>query len=513
MLCCFNIQRFFNDKGEAFVDTLLKMEGISKSFPGVIALSEVNFSTHRGEICALIGENGAGKSTLMKILCGVYQPDTGSMYLEDVPYQPQNPRAAQEQGVSIVFQELNICPHLTVMDNIFLSRHRVKYGLVDDRWLYEQARRILDTLESDINPKTIVNTLSVSEMQIIEIARALSFDARILVLDEPTSALTQREAVTLFRIIRKLRDSGLGIIYISHRLAEIHQICDSVTVLRDGKQIGETHRLEDITVDKMVSLMVGRDLNSQFPKVKREIGDIVFEAFDVKCKKLNVKQLIVRAGEIVGIAGLVGAGRSELARAIFAADHAESKTIRLYGREIEIATPHNAIENGIVYLPENRKTDGLALSMNVESNINLSCLKKLMSCRMMDEKKCVSNAMYYINRLSIKTPGIRQLVQYLSGGNQQKVVIAKALSNDVKVIIFDEPTRGIDVGAKYEIYQLINELSKAGVAIIFISSELPEILGMSDRILVMHNGTITGELAAKEATQEKILQFAAGILN
>jgi ribose transport system ATP-binding protein len=489
------------------------MENISKSFPGVTALSDVNFATHRGEVHALVGENGAGKSTLMKILCGVYQPDMGNMYIEGAPFKPLNPRSAQEQGVSIVFQELNVCPHLTVMDNIFLARYETKYGLVNDHELYKRAKQILEGLDSDINPKSKINTLSVSEMQIIEIARAMSFDARILILDEPTSALTQKETATLFNGIRKLKGSGLGVIYISHRLAEIPEVCDSITILRDGRQIGDTNNVKDTTMEKIVSMMVGRDLNSQFPKVKRNIGEVILEASNIKTAKIDVKRLSVKAGEILGVAGLVGAGRSELGRAIFAADKTENKKVVLNGREVKIDTPHAAIENGIVYLSENRKIDGLALLMTVESNINLSCLKKLMSFHMMDEKKCVKNAEYYMNRLAIKTPSIRQVVQYLSGGNQQKVVIAKALSNDVKVIIFDEPTRGIDVGAKYEIYQLINELSKDGVGIIMISSELPEILGMSDRIIVMHNGTITGEINAKDATQEKILRYAAGLLS
>ncbi|WNX84444.1 sugar ABC transporter ATP-binding protein [Agathobaculum sp. NTUH-O15-33] len=494
------------------MDEILRMNHISKRFPGVLALAGVNLTVHAGEVHALMGENGAGKSTLMKILSGVYQPDTGSIMLNGQPIHPQDTRHSQELGISVVFQELNICPHLSVADNIFIGRHKTKRGLVDDKWTIQESKRLLSILDADIDPKVIASRLSVSALQMIEIAKALSFDSKILVLDEPTSSLTAKETDNLFRCIEALKANGMGIIYISHRLEELHRICDRVTVLRDGRQIGETRMVRDVTIDEVVSMMVGRTMEDKYPTEKRTIGEVVFEAKNVRTKALlDVKHMQVRAGEIVGLSGLVGAGRTELCRAIFGADPVLSKEVLIDGRPATIHSPKDAIACGIGYLSEDRKGDGLAITMDVEKNINMASLRHHMKYGLMNDKMLTSNAHQFVKRLRIKTPSIRQLVKNLSGGNQQKIVIAKTLSNEARLVIFDEPTRGIDVGAKYEIYEIMNELSRQGIGIIMISSEMPEILGMSDRIIVMHGGRISGELTAQQATQEEIMRLAAGL--
>ncbi|HHV98631.1 MAG TPA: sugar ABC transporter ATP-binding protein [Clostridiaceae bacterium] len=491
---------------------LLKMCGISKSFPGVKALSNVSLTLNAGEVHALCGENGAGKSTLMKILSGVYQADEGEIFINGEKVTIENTKKAQQLGISIIFQEFNLCPHLSVANNIWLDRQPKKGLFIDDKKLIEQTLAILDDLGLSISPKALVRTLSVAEQQMVEIAKAISFNSRILVLDEPTAALTESEIDRLFNIIHKLKTKGVGMIYISHRLEELARIADRVSVIRDGQYIG-TYNYKDVTIDKLVSMMVGRELNNKFPSHRRKIGRVLFEARNIRSNKLNVHNIQVRSGEIVGIAGLMGAGRTELARAIFGADKTYHKEIFIDGKPVNINSTTSAIKNGIGYITEDRKKDGLALNMTVERNINMAYIPSICKKGFVDENAAKENAAKYINNLRIKTPSMYQKMQNLSGGNQQKTVLAKWLCNDVKVLIFDEPTRGIDVGAKYEIYELMNRLSDNGVAIIMISSDLPEILGMSDRILVMHNGMISGELNREDATQEKILRYAAGLSN
>lgn len=490
---------------------LLEMKGISKAFPGVQALSDVNFSVKAGTVHALIGENGAGKSTLMKILCGVHKADTGYVKMEGKEIWPESVHEAQQLGISTVFQELNICPHLTVADNIFLSRHETKMGIVKDREMNQKAQALLAELHCNFTPEDVANHLSASQLQLVEIAKALSFDSKIIVFDEPTSSLTTQETEVLFDIIETLRKRGMGIIYISHRLEEIMRICDEVSVLRDGKRIGETMKVADTTVEQMISLMVGRKMGDTYPVEKRKIGDVVFEVSDVSDSELlNVSSLNIRSGEIVGLFGLIGAGRTELGKAIFGARKVTSKHVKLHGQELNIKTPKDAIESGIFYLPEDRKLEGLALNQDIENNINIASLARYTKFGLVHEGKLNENARVYADKLSIKTPSLHQLARNLSGGNQQKICISKSLSTSPQVIILDEPTRGIDVGAKYEIYTILNDLSRNGAAVLFISSDMPELLGMSDRIVTMYEGRITGELLIEEATQEKILGLASG---
>jgi ribose transport system ATP-binding protein len=446
----------------------------------------------------------------MKVLSGVYHAEEGEIYINGEKVVIEDTNKAHELGISIIFQEFNLCPHLTVEDNIWLARQPKKGPFINDRLMFEKTKEILDELGLTFSPKALVRNLSVAEQQMVEIAKAISYNSKILVLDEPTAALTEAEIDRLFAIIKKLREKGVGMFYISHRLEELARITDRVSVLRDGQQVG-TRDYKDVTIDELVKMMVGRALNDKFPVYQRKIGDVVFEARNIRNRKVNVNHIEVRAGEIVGLAGLMGAGRTELARAIFGADRTMSKEVFLNGSQIQINDINAAIKNGIGYITEDRKRDGLALNMTVERNINLAHIPQLLKAGFVDEAEAKKNAQQYISSLNIKTPSMNQKVGYLSGGNQQKIVLAKWLCNNIKVLIFDEPTRGIDVGAKFEVYELMNRLSDNGVAIIMISSELPEILGMSDRILVMHKGQISGELSKEEANQETILRLAAGI--
>lgn len=491
-------------------EELFRMEGICKSFPGVKALDNCSFSVNKGEVHGLVGENGAGKSTLMKIMSGVYKEDAGEIYIEGEQVNINSVSKAQELGIAIIFQELNLAPHLSVADNIYLGRPPTKGLLISDKQMHIDAKKILDELGININTHTIVRSLSVAQQQMVEIAKAISQDSRILVLDEPTAALTDKEIEQLFEIIRKLQKKDVGMVYISHRMEELDEICERVTVLRDGQYIG-TRNYKDITVDELVNMIVGRPLEDKYPKYERKIGEVMFEAKNIRRKNIvNVDNIAVRKGEILGIAGLMGSGRTEIARCIFGADKADSKELFMEGKAIKVNNTGQAIANGIGYATEDRKHDGLALDLDVQYNINMAHLKHLSRFGFINDKEGKKNALRYKELLNIKTPNLRQRVLYLSGGNQQKIVLSKWLNNGAKLLIVDEPTRGIDVGAKFEVYELFNELSDQGVSIIMISSDLPEILGMSDRILVVHEGTINGELDAKTTTQEEILYLAAG---
>ncbi|GHU82918.1 putative ribose/galactose/methyl galactoside import ATP-binding protein 1 [Clostridia bacterium] len=491
-------------------EELFRMEGISKSFPGVKALDNVSFSVNKGEVHGLVGENGAGKSTLMKVMTGVYHADAGEIYIEGKKVSIRSISDAHALGISIIFQELQLCPHMTVADNIFIGRPPRKYALISDREMHAEAKKILDDLGIDINTHAVVRTLSVAQQQMVEIAKAISYDARILVLDEPTATLTEREIAQLFEIIRRLQAKGVGMVYISHRMEELSQICERASVLRDGQYIG-TRNLKEITLGELVNMIVGRSLEDKYPRYERTIGEVVLEAKNVRRgNKVNLSHLSVRKGEILGISGLVGAGRTEIMRCIFGADRADHMELTMEGKPIRVKSVGQAIAHGIGYATEDRKYDGLALNLDVQYNTNMAHLRQLSRFGFINDKAGAANAEKYRKLLRTKTPNLRQLCRNLSGGNQQKVVLSKWLCNDVKVLIVDEPTRGIDVGAKFEVYELFNRLSDRGVAIIMISSELPEILGMSDRVLVIHEGAVNGELDAKKTTQEEILYLAAG---
>ncbi|MDR1611508.1 MAG: sugar ABC transporter ATP-binding protein [Planctomycetota bacterium] len=491
---------------------LLRLEGITKRFPGVKALDDLSLELRAGEVHALLGENGAGKSTLIKVLYGVYRPDAGIIRIDGRQVQVEDAQHATRLGIGVVFQELNICTHLDVANNIFLGRPKNTLGVIDDGWMRREAGRILtDTIKLDIDPGRLTKHLSIAEQQMVEIAKVVSRGCRIIVFDEPTSSLTENEIEHLFEIILDLKKQGVGIIYISHRLEELPRIADRVTVLRDGRHV-RTMAYKDTSNDELISLMVGRELTNKYPRYKRKIGDVIFEVKNLRYRnRLDIGSLAVRAGEIVGLAGLVGAGRTESMRALFGADPADAKEAVLFGKTMRFQTPGEAIDEGFVYMTENRKLFGLCLTLDVESNINLASLKQLSSTAVMNERKAADNAESFRSRLAIKTPSIRTKARNLSGGNQQKVILAKWMSRKAKVLVFDEPTRGIDVGAKYEIYKLMNELSDQGIGIIMISSELPEILGMSDRVAVYREGRIVAILDIAQADSALILQYATGV--
>lgn len=488
------------------------MEGIEKRFPGVHALNQCRFELRSGEVHALVGENGAGKSTLMKILGGIYHKDAGSIYLEGQEVEIQNPRMAQELGISIIHQELNLMPHLTVAQNIFIGREprsNIPF-IVDDRITNQHAERLFKMLNLQLDPVAKVADLTVAKQQMVEIAKALSFNAKILVMDEPTAALTETEIDELFRIIRQLREKGVGIVHISHRLEELKQISDRVTVMRDGKYI-DTKRIQDVTIDQIISMMVGRTIYETAPELPENPDqDIVLEVRNInRGKVLKDVSFNLKKGEILGFAGLIGAGRTELARAIFGADAYDSGEVIIKGQRVNIKSPGDAVTHGIGYLSEDRKRYGLTLGMDVKENIAMAAMKNFLNWfGWVDFKKTVVRGQEMVKALNIKTPNLEQQVKFLSGGNQQKVVIGKWLTADTEILIFDEPTRGIDVGAKSEIYKLLNDLAHQGKAIIMISSELPEILRMSHRVVVMCEGRVTGILSAGEATQESIMKYA-----
>jgi len=488
------------------------MQGISKAYPGVQALSNVDFEVRAGEVHALVGENGAGKSTLMKILAGAETKDSGRILLDGRLVEDLTPQKAMSLGIGIIYQEFNLVPYLSAAENIFLGREpRLRIpGFIDFRRMYAEAQRIVDGLGANFDVRRPVASLSVAQQQMVEIAKATSQKAKVIAMDEPSATLTEHELASLFRLIRSLKESGVGIIYISHRLEEVSEIADRVTVLRDGQLVG-TRSVQDVTRDEIIRMMVGRELTEMIPKQPAPIGDEVLRVEGItRAGVLHNISFSVRRGEVLGIAGLVGAGRTELARAIFGADPIDAGSIYLEGRKLSITSPQAAIREGIGLVTEDRKQQGLVLQMAVRENVSLANLRALTVAGFVNRRRERDVALQYVRDLSIRTPSVEQKVRNLSGGTQQKVVLAKWLFTRSKVLIFDEPTRGIDVGSKVEIYQLMNELAARGVAIIMISSELPEVLGMSDRILVMHEGRIAGELSREEATQERIMHLATG---
>lgn len=497
-------------EGEKMGEVILEMKEIDKTFPGVHALDHVKLDVRKGEVHALMGENGAGKSTLMKVLTGIYSKDSGSIIYEGKEVEFNNPREAQAAGIVIVHQELNMMGHLTVAQNIFIGREIMKGGIIDDAQMNEEARRLFAKLNIDIDPSETMSRLTVGKQQMCEIAKAISHEAKVIVFDEPSAALTESEIEELFKIIRDLRDKGMGIIYISHRMDEIKVITDRVTVMRDGCYVG-TLITEECTKDDIINMMVGRVIYEE-PKM---VSAVPKDAPVVlKVEHLNAGKMVqdvsfeLRKGEILGFSGLMGAGRTETARALFGADPKESGDIYINGEKVEIRDPQDAVNHGIGYLSEDRKRFGLVVGKTVAENSTMACLADYMKGIFIDKKKERNIAQQYVDSLKTKTPSVDQLIVNLSGGNQQKVVIAKWLVKNCDILIFDEPTRGIDVGAKSEIYHLMNELVAQGKSIIMISSEMTEILRMSDRIIVMCEGRKTGEIDISEATQENIMHAA-----
>ena len=486
---------------------ILQMKNITKEFPGVKALDNVNLELHEGKVMALMGENGAGKSTLMKILSGVYKKNSGQIFYKGEETDIKGPKDAGEKGIAIIHQELNLVKDLSIGENIFLGREPKSGFRIDFNKLHEESDKLLQKLNVDISSKELVENLSIAQMQMIEIAKALSLNAQIIIMDEPTDALTDKETKSLFNVIKELKSEGKAIVYISHRLKEIFEICDYITVLRDGKYVG-TEEIINLDEDKMIEMMVGRKLTDQFPRTEAKIGENVLEVKNLNNKYIDNISFEVKAGEILGISGLMGAGRTELAKTIYGHIKKDSGKILKYGKEIENKSAKDAIKNRIAYVSEDRKGDGLILELSVKENMSISSLDRVSSLFKIDKKKELERVNSYIQRMRIKTPSENQLIKNLSGGNQQKIAIAKALMTHPDVLILDEPTRGVDVGAKKEIYDLINEFKDQGKAVIMISSEMPEILGLSDRIIVLSQGKITGEFDIEDATQESILKCA-----
>ena len=491
-------------------DVILTMKGIDKSFPGVHALDHVDLEVRKGEVHALMGENGAGKSTLMKVLTGIYHKDAGTITYEGKEVEFTNPREAQDAGIVIVHQELNMMGHLTVAQNIFIGREYMNGKLIDDKKMNEEAKKLFDQLGINIDPKETMSRLTVGKQQMCEIAKAISHDAKVIIFDEPSAALTEAEIEELFKIIRDLREKQMGIVYISHRMDEIKVITDRVTVMRDGGYVG-TLITKDSTKDDIINMMVGRVIYED-PKTESQVAPDA--PVVLKVEHLNAGRMVkdvsfeLHKGEILGFSGLMGAGRTETARALFGADPKDSGDIYVNGQKVDIKTPQDAVKCGIGYLSEDRKRFGIVVDKTVAENSTMATMENFMKGIFIDKKKEKDVAQEYVEALKTKTPSVDQLVVNLSGGNQQKVVIAKWLVRNCDILIFDEPTRGIDVGAKSEIYHLMNELVAEGKSIIMISSEMTEILRMSDRIVVMCEGRKTGELGIEEATQERIMHAA-----
>ena len=491
---------------------MLSLTGLTKRFPGVLALDGEGFELRRGEVHAICGENGAGKSTLMKVLSGLYQPDDGVILYKGERRHFTTPQQAQAAGIAMIHQELNLVPHLSVAENIYLAREPRKGWFVDRERLRADARRCLDRLGVAISPAAKVSLLSVAQQQMVEIAKALSLQAEVLIMDEPTSSLTESETSQLFKVIRELRVAGVAIVYISHRLDEMQGLVDRVTVLRDGRLI-HTGNFADTTVDEIVTRMVGRSLKDKFPpRLSKPTDEVLLSVDGLKREgAFGPVSFTLKRGEILGFAGLLGAGRTEVARAVFGADPHDGGTVSLGGQRLNIRSPIDAIRQGIAYVSEDRKAHGLAVKMPVAHNItmtHMAAVSNRLGFIRFDDETAV--AQRYIKALDIRTPSAYQIARLLSGGNQQKVVISKWLFRESKIIFFDEPTRGIDVGAKYAIYQLMDELAAKGIGVVMISSELPEILGLTDRVAVFHEGELTATLATRHTSQEEIMHYASG---
>lgn len=487
----------------------LELKGISKGFPGVKALKNVNFTLNQGEILGLAGENGAGKSTMIKILGGVYQPDQGTISLDGEPVTVPNTNAGISMGVSIIYQELSLVPELSVAENLYLGALPHTGGKINYEVLYENSRQILSLLGLSVNPKEKVGGLSISLQQLVEIGKALARDAKILVMDEPTSSLGKEDTHRLFDTMRSLRAKGYGILFISHRLEELFEVTDRIAVLRDGEMV-ETRATKDWTVDDLVFAMVNRKINQLYPKRPLALGETVFETENLENRLIQNISFSLKAGEILGVAGLIGSGKTELLKTIYGAYPARKGRMRLLGKPFAPRSPKDALAGGVVLIPENRKLEGLVLSDTVKENVVLSIFKKISSFGCIKKARINKIAVRAIDDFEIKTPSKNQLVLRLSGGNQQKILFARGSENRPRLLLLDEPTRGIDIGSKVEIYQKIMNFAENGTAIILVSSELTELLGLSDRILVMREGTMTADLKAAEADSNIIMQYAAG---
>ena len=489
------------------MSALLEMRSITKRFPGVVALDGVDFELERGEVHVLLGENGAGKSTLVKMLAGAYRPDEGEILLDGEAASISSATDAQKLGISTIYQEFNLVPQFTVAENIFLGRQPRRFGFVDRRKMREEARKLLDRMKVLVDPDALVSNLGVAQRQMVEIAKALSLNARILIMDEPTASLSGQEVERLFEIVRGLKEEEVAMIFISHHLEEVSEIGDRVTVLRDGKVVDRVPA--STKHSELVRMMVGRSVEAQFPRRRPEVGEVLLEVKNLSREGvLEDVSFSLRAGEVVGVAGIVGAGRTELARAIFGADPGDAGEVWVEGRRMERGDPREAKRRGMGFVTEDRQGQGIVPPLSVAENLGLASLERNTHVGLVNRREQRKQARKMIEDLNIRTPGPEQEIRFLSGGNQQKTVIGKWLLADSKVLIMDEPTRGIDVGAKVEIYELMNELTQNGAGILMISSDLPEVLGMSDRILVMSGGRITGELSMEEANGENIMELA-----
>ncbi|MEN4770144.1 ribose ABC transporter ATP-binding protein RbsA [Duffyella gerundensis] len=489
---------------------LLQLTGIEKAFPGVKALNGASLSVYGGRVMALVGENGAGKSTMMKVLTGIYSRDAGSLNWLGDEVSFSGPKASQEAGIGIIHQELNLIPQLTIAENIFLGREFTgHFGRIDWKKMYAEADKLLQRLNLRFNSHRLVGDLSIGDQQMVEIAKVLSFESKVIIMDEPTDALTDTETVSLFRVINELKAQGCGIVYISHRMKEIFEICDDVTVFRDGQFIAE-RAVSDMTEASLIEMMVGRKLEDQYPRLNQAPGDVRLRVKNLSGSGVENVSFELRKGEILGVAGLMGAGRTELMKVLYGALPRTQGEVTLDGRVVQVRAPQDGLANGIVYISEDRKRDGLVLGMSVKENMSLTALRYFSHGRGLKhaaEQLAVGD---FIRLFNVKTPSMDQPIGLLSGGNQQKVAIARGLMTRPKVLILDEPTRGVDVGAKKEIYQLINQFKQEGLSIILVSSEMPEVLGMSDRILVMHEGHLSGEFTIEQATQEALMAAAVG---
>lgn len=490
---------------------ILALKNITKSYPGVLALDRMNLEVYPGEVHALMGENGAGKSTLIKVVSGAIRPNGGTILYNETEYRSMTPALSKKLGIGVVYQEFNLVPDLSVAENIFLGQKLTGGTFINRKLMNQKAAELMESFGINIDVTKEVKSLTVAYQQLVEITKTISSDVKVLIMDEPSAPLTNREIDAMFGIVRKLKEKGVAIIYISHRMEEIFALADRITVMRDGKYVG-TKMASEIDQAGLIKMMVGRTLDEQYPVVEKEIGETVLEVQNL-CTEALLKDVSfqVHRGEILGLAGLVGAGRTETARAIFGADRKSSGRVLIRGTEVNISKPKDAIKQGIALIPEDRKKHGALLEMTIRDNISFICVKDISKAGFVNRVEDRKLSQRYIDELNVKTPSMEQLAKNLSGGNQQKVVLAKSLAGNSDIILFDEPTRGIDVGAKKEIYVLMNELAKKGMAIIMISSEMQELLGMSDRILVMHEGEVMGELSKEEATQEKILELASGI--
>lgn len=496
----------------ATAENILELKKINKAFPGVKALTDVDLELKKGEVLALVGENGAGKSTLMKILSGAYKKDSGSIFFDGKEVEIQSPIHSEELGIAIIYQELNLIQKVTVAENVYLGRYPKKSGVIQWKEMYEASQKLIDDLGININVHTMLRDLSLAEQQLVEIVKAVSTNARVVIMDEPTSSLSQSETEILFEIIHRLKKNGTSIIFITHRLDEIYAVCDRMTILRDGCYIG-TREVKDVTKNEMIEMMIGRKLTNQYPPRETVIGDTVLEVKHLSDGGKRVKDVSFRAhaGEVLGFAGLVGAGRTETMRMIFGADKKESGEIYIHGQKVEICTPRDAIRHGIGFVTENRKEEGLFLRSSVKVNTVMVALKKIMKAGLyFDFKKEREYAEEYVKRLHTATPSVNKRVMFLSGGNQQKVVLAKWLLSDADIIILDEPTRGIDVGAKREIYEIVNQLVAEHKVVIVVSSDMEEVIGICDRIIVMHEGVISGEVSRESFSQSTIGQLSVG---